>query len=709
MKNQLINSFEKIKWKTRLGVFTIATLLWLSWCWGWWTDDSNSKWIEVYKVKVQAWTVVWANVEIKTLSWVSLVNYKTDDYWNIYIDKEQIKLKLSELWLSYNEPLEFISSWWVDIDPDDDWNFYNDVDENLTWKMSWVASLEEIKNWYINPLSSLVNDILKEQTWNYSSILNTSWDVNQFNYKNEIDTILTWVWAIDSNNDWITDLKDIISYDMVSDKSPLETSIINNWYLDYLHGWNTDFQNQFVTNPWTITSRIDIETWWPIDWDPIIIPDLPWGPEELENNTTTTLSWEEVNNYYVWNSYEKVKNDFLNLTNSSKYYVLWLWDWSFQATKDSIEMIKSIPEETINWLISYWSLLIESIAFWEAKAMHWLTWNQAYADIRDSINDDILSQSIETQQEIEIFYNEILNLKQEISNAITNLESLEQPEYWGWYLNWYLDVLVAEWVTMTVATKNAAKVISILKKSKWYLVIQKITARINLSWEIYKTTFKTIDLNKLARSFDEFWQIYWIETEQIMKRSFILAVDKGINEKTLMHLIYWEWLESWSLKSGLHSMNAVEMLLRDWKIDIKYLSWKNTLPNWDIENVFTPVSYEEYLNLSDELKQTVKIAPKWTNNFSKTKTLFPKIWTDEDIAEAIKIAEENIKDILINDYNLPLYSRENAWKYWKIVKWKEIKYKIKLENWKEIELELWWKYDNNWNLDFAIRTLYPTY
>jgi hypothetical protein len=53
--------------------------------------------------------------------------------------------------------------------------------------------------------------------------------------------------------------------------------------------------------------------------------------------------------------------------------------------------------------------------------------------------------------------------------------------------------------------------------------------------------------------------------------------------------------------------------------------------------------------LTSDLKTT--LSPKrWGN----PKSLFPKTWTDEDIAETIKKAEENIKDILINQYNLPL-------------------------------------------------------
>ncbi len=710
MFNKLERWLNKSKNKFRLGIFTISTLLWLSWCGNTSWDNWYTNWKEVIKVNIQAWIVVWADVEIKTLSWMCIWNYVTNNNWEIFIDKQLIDSKLNELWLSNDEPLEFISSWGIDIDPDDDWNPYNDIDQNLTWKMSALSSLSEISNWYINPLSSLVNDILKEKTANYSNILNASWEVNTFEFNIHIDEILTWVWAIDKNNDWNTDLNDVIHYNMVDDNSPLETSIINNWYLDYLHDWNTDFENQFVTNLWT--------TWWPIsiDWH-INIPTTTDEnvPDESNFDSSNNLNSEEVNKYYVWNSYEKLKTNFINLSNSSKYYVLWLWDWAFQSTKDSVEMIQTIPQETINWLVSYGSLLVDSITFWWAKSMHLITWNEIYADIRDTINDEILSESLSIQQEVEKFYNEIWFLKQEITNAISNLDWLEQPEYWGWYLNWYLDVLIAQWVTMTIATKNAAKVIAILKKSKWYLLIKKITARINVSWEIFKATLIPINLNKLANLYDEFWWVYWVKTEEIIKKSYIIAREKWINEKTLIHLLYGEWgIVNWEkrLRWWLHNMNVVEEMLRDDKIIV----WIKK--NWR----WIEITKEEYFNLPKDSYDRLNPRIKWVNDSRKInqiwknqKSLFPSNWTDEEIAEVVKKAEDNIKAILLNEYNLPL--KWEAWVYWKqqavndklLENWEWIYYKVKLDNWEPIELDLWWRYDSNWNLDFRINTLYPKY
>jgi starvation-inducible outer membrane lipoprotein len=66
---------------------------------------------------------------------------------------------------------------------------------------------------------------------------------------------------------------------------------------------------------------------------------------------------------------------------------------------------------------------------------------------------------------------------------------------------------------------------------------------------------------------------------------------------------------------------------------------------------------------------------------------------------------------LLNKYGLPEYSIENAGKKWKYVKvngypvW-EIKMEVEV-NAKKIELEVWWRYDENGKLDYTIYTFYP--
>jgi hypothetical protein len=64
------------------------------------------------------------------------------------------------------------------------------------------------------------------------------------------------------------------------------------------------------------------------------------------------------------------------------------------------------------------------------------------------------------------------------------------------------------------------------------------------------------------------------------------------------------------------------------------------------------------MNLSNIQKEKVKIVDEASNNISDFKSLFSNNWTDEDIAQAMKIAQDNIETTLAA-YNLPLYSYEN--------------------------------------------------
>jgi hypothetical protein len=62
---------------------------------------------------------------------------------------------------------------------------------------------------------------------------------------------------------------------------------------------------------------------------------------------------------------------------------------------------------------------------------------------------------------------------------------------------------------------------------------------------------------------------------------------------------------------------------------------------------------------------------------------------------------------LLNKYGLPEYSIENEGKKWKTVLWREVKIKVNIK-WKEIELDIWWRYDENGKLDYTIYTFYPS-
>lgn len=133
------------------------------------------------------------------------------------------------------------------------------------------------------------------------------------------------------------------------------------------------------------------------------------------------------------------------------------------------------------------------------------------------------------------------------------------------------------------------------------------------------------------------------------------------NPLNFIHVNHWEWelkIVNWiqekRLKSGLHNMNEIENILKKREIDVKYLNWIIKHNNWNIENIYTKVDYDTYMSLWEE-KKYVKIASKWTNIYSKPKTLFSNDINHEDIALIIKKSESDIKWIL-EDKWLPKFS-----------------------------------------------------
>ena len=269
-------------------------------------------------------------------------------------------------------------------------------------------------------------------------------------------------------------------------------------------------------------------------------------------------------------------------------YVSWMWEWIYQAGIDSYEMMLDLPWETVQSLKSYWNLLIDSIAYWQAKWMHSLTWDPIYGQVEDMLNDKILDKAVYGTQEIEDFYVQISWLKEDIQAAIDNLKYLENPEYWGWYLNWYLDVLVTEWVTITLATRNAVKAIWMLKKSKAYIAIQRIIARINVAWEIYK-------LNSFKINFNLFNKLDNIEVEKyeiLVKQSLsLMPVDKQARFFDRMNkmdeFMYKEYvnqsqkyIDTFEVGGTYNSLKEVDDFWKSYWLEIND-NWKFKKLNWN--------------------------------------------------------------------------------------------------------------------------------
>lgn len=426
--------------------------------------------------------------------------------------------------------------------------------------------------------------------------------------------------------------------------------------------------------------------------------------EKIATNhiVNTTSNAQITNNRLISDSIDIVKKHVSEKKIDNPNYITGFSKWAKDATEDSVDAMIEMPNTLYESFKSYWNLLVESIAFWEAKTLHWITNDPIYAEVRDRYNDEILNKSVNAVYEIEQFNIKINYLRQNVAIALEQLKYVENWEYWWGYINWYLDVLVTEWVAITAASRNAVAAMNALRKTVAIQRIEQILAKINTAWEIYKLTFKKVDLTKLSQLVDEFGVPYWAELENIMSKSYYLANKYWLTEEALIHIIYGEWRLNWSLEWWLHSMQSVSKLLKSNKIQVWYNPW-----TW-----WEKISYESFISIqpskvsiTNDLSLNTGISRWWW----WPKTLFSLDMTDENIAQALEIAQDNIVKIL-TDLNIP--KTWTPWSYWKdvIINGNPIWYITETITlpWKNpFSIKIWWKYDDLWNLDYNIITIFP--
>ncbi len=444
---------------------------------------------------------------------------------------------------------------------------------------------------------------------------------------------------------------------------------------------------------------------------------------------------------------------------SSKQFIKWYWDWALQATKDSATGLIETP----GVLVDIWYWTAESMANWFKRAWKWLAvWaakinkeirNDRMGDlVMEKALDDIENEWRKVNQEVDKFLSESKEVYESLNEVLWNLDKIENGEYWWGYVTSYAKVLVAEWAALAATTRSAKVSWWKIKWSKWYKKfitkvnelkgkINRFEAKMEAQKEILKTSLIPwlSNPNRIRQNKNKIEEAVLLYRENDVK-----------NVSGLYHVNYWDW-DNGRLTWWLHNMGEVEKLLEKW--DIRVAVKKDGDNNW-----WREVDYNEYASLDEDKKLKVKITTykwntiinpgRWPRHMTKDSSLFPSDFTEQDIIETYVKTEKEIKNILLKKYWLPEYFREWS-RYWKNapvrklenylgykemgpynyklkkeeniktkIVWPEkplkkestpIIHKIKLDNWKEIELEIWGKYDETWNLDFQVETLYPNY
>ena len=468
----------------------------------------------------------------------------------------------------------------------------------------------------------------------------------------------------------------------------------DNLYIDYQKICQENNSNQApLVGPWSI--HLNDEQKFTYSWSCNSDPRRLKIEKKMEKILKSSAQfWFQ---YAIYN----VNNHSALSEQRQAWFKKWVTDWIIGIISQPKELAKAWWAgivETKEWLEKFAHFFIGLPLIYGYDA---LVDNETSNKILQNAKQDISIRWRETRLEIESVIDDFTELKNDIDFLLENLHTIhpKQAAYYRWYLEGVFSTLIWEAIALTYITKNgkavSKKILTSDNGKKITRSIKKMMQDINITKEVYRITRSEVDL-KIVKILENWRSVYGDSFNDSLKSSLILWDKHWIRIRTLYHLINWEWSEGWFFKWGLHSPKRVEELLEKWKIRVQAQPW-GTWTNWEF------VDYDTYINLNEEQRSLIRI--NWTN---RNKTLFTSDWSDEDIALLIREAELNIRDILTEKW-LPLtWVPRKPWKDTLInnVPIGNITHIFNI-NGKTIKIRLWWRYDQNRNIDYTIVTLFP--
>ncbi len=681
---------------------------------------------------------------------LSLCESKLKTYWikleDIASKESEIVLK-EDILIAYNYPNPEPPSYYVAMEPEEKKLYLSNlkvdlveaktfVNEELERQMSniEVDYTEKIStgkydftgSWYYNPYSIMtdiswailnneptVNDdkdwtLQKRSQWDYTLYLEYFWN-KKWDYKYPIT-----IWW--ESNSWLISTKKIKVYSLKELEDTSEVWVLNKIWIA-LRGINNLYDS------WIPKENIDEK----------FIENLWWK----DNIQEILYSEEFVNklvNFWLNYHFKKIINAWL-----SKEYSKWFWEW----IKDWTIWIISQPQdlynlwnETINWTKDWLERFAHIVWLWLLKVYDTISNSDTSNKIYQAWLEDISSRWWELQKEINDVVNKFFALEDQVRYLIWMLEVIKpsQMEYYKWYLEWYTSTLVSEAIWIWYLTKNLKtsyqQVIESTPYKRFIKTLQELELQLKVAYEINKVTRNKIDLD-VFKNLENWRKLYWDSFDDTLKSIYILWNRYWPKKVSLYHIINWEWDKLWNLKWWLHSMKRVEYLLKEAKIKVKYVTKEWIDDKWKLNREYSEeLGYDEYMSLSDIQKQRVKIVNLSTNKTSILKNLFPRTFTDEDIALALKQAENLIKTWNswklvknLDEQTFIKYCKEgwifNSWddqyrnllnkfrNWWEINLW-DFWYTFNkhIYEYKWLDIEIWGKYIN-WELSEIVKTIYP--
>ncbi len=365
LSNWIWRKFWK-KTKITTTAFVLLSQLLVQWCWSWGWGKSNSSLNSNREITlsllVQAWYVANSEVEIKTLEWKVLYFWITDSSWKLQIDNNELKTILQENWLTEESKLIVEANYWIDIDPDDDWNIENDVDELVNWAMKWILSFNELNKAIITPISTKVVEILIWVYWeNLDNLRDNFWKIDEEKTWKKIQKIIQELWIKDINWDWILTNEDVINYNMVKHNSELEELLKTNGYLWTIHSWDEEEKNRIIEE-----ERIKLNL--------VLTEVVKEEDKYYVKLTKSAVDWtleysynlDQWHRYYEWDKIELDQFDLIYYREGFNSTHLYWKTTFFQLTQDEIDKFWT----TNNW---WWVESWGDTWWWNNS---WETWNE---------------------------------------------------------------------------------------------------------------------------------------------------------------------------------------------------------------------------------------------------------------------------------------------------------------------------------------------
>lgn len=248
-------------------------------------------------------------------------------------------------------------------------------------------------------------------------------------------------------------------------------------------------------------------------------------------------------------------------------------------------------------------------------------------ELINQFSNDIESRWEEVLKELEELEKGLRNTYELLKLWLSNLDKVENPEYYAWYLTWYVDTMIAEAVAMTYVTKKANIALTRLLNSKKYkdfvkmvalwkvweemeLVYSKLNNLGNLKWDELE------DLRDNVNDFIQTWSC-WIKTASLKSVSY---VNKNCNINFLEELNDFENIVNLSKEDKNLLQNLLEKVKAS-NLDYDFIKWR--LKNKDItilkENInnideyIKSFEWGKYDNLIDIDEIWKKIIPTFSN------------------------------------------------------------------------------------------------